>query len=145
MVGWCSDGAKAGKAVSADGGGEVGDCGAGDYDFPVEVFELVGGDYGLNHYFAFGDFRGGVLDEGESFEVFEVEEEVRDGGDVGDIQVDQGQVPQRERISGARVFREAPEGHAFEVLEAEGVEGWEVLEGEIVEVVHVEVGNAELF
>ena len=92
MVSWCAYCAEAGKTVGADGGGEVGVCGAGDYDFPVEVFELVGGHDGVNDYFAFAFCYHGrrVLDEGEAVEIFEVKEEVGDGGYVCYVEIDQG-------------------------------------------------------
>ena len=37
----------------------------------------------------FGNFGRGVLDQGEALHVLEVEEQVRDGGYVLDVQIDQ--------------------------------------------------------
>lgn len=85
MVAGGAEGEEFGEAGCADGVCEVEVCGAGEGDFPVEVGEGVGGDEGVDYYFAGGDGGGGVLHKGEAFEVFEVEEEVGDGGDVGDV------------------------------------------------------------
>ena len=83
VIGWRSEGTQAREATGFDGGGKVEVCGSRDDYFPVEVLELVGGDKRLDDELAFGDFGAAVLDESEAFEVFEMEEEVGDCGDVG--------------------------------------------------------------
>ena len=104
----------------------------------------MGGNDGLDEGLAHDDFGRRVLRQGESFQVFQVEEQVRDSGDVGDVEIDQGQVAQVKRRSRPAVFRQAPEGDAFEVLQPERMQGGELLEGRVVEVVHIEVGDAEV-
>ena len=50
-----------------------------------------------------------------------MQEEVGDGGDVGYVKIYEREGAQGECGFGAGEFGEAPEGDAFEVLEAKGV------------------------
>ena len=84
------------------------------------------------------------MDEGEACEGVEVEEEVGDCGKVGYVEVDEGEGSEALRRGRAGEVRETPVGDALEILEAEGLEGREVLENHIVEIVNVEVGDAEV-
>lgn len=61
MVARGAEGGEFREARGAYGVEEVEVCGAGEGDFPVEVGEGVGGDEGVDYYFAGGDGGGGVL------------------------------------------------------------------------------------
>lgn len=84
------------------------------------------------------------MDEGEAGQGAEVEEEVGDCGEVGDVEVDEGEGAEGLRGGEAGEVGEAAVGDAFKVLEAEGLEGWQILKDYVVKVVHVEVGDAEV-
>ena len=110
----------------------------------MEVFELVVRDDRVYSDLPFCNLRGCILHECEAFEILEVEEQIRDRGDVGYVDVYEGETAEGESVARAGILGEAPEGDSFKVLQAEGVERGEVLENEVIEVVHVEGGDAEM-
>lgn len=84
------------------------------------------------------------MDEGKARERVEVEEEVGDCREVGYVEVDEGEGTEGLRRARAGEVRKTPVGDALEILETEGLEGWEVLESDVVEIVNVEIGDAEV-
>ena len=91
----------------------------------------------------FGKGRG-FLNEGEACEGLQVEEEVGDGGEVGYVKVDEGEGTDALRGGRAGEVRKTAVGDALEILETERLEGGKVLENDVVEIVNVEVGDAEV-